>query len=384
MCQAKDEGGIRCPSHARAALATAKKTGDSRKIAIAEDDYFVCSAGLKELKDSNDPRYEGYKSMRENRVAIAKTAAAEAQAALELQAANAKTAATRSEHAYAQAENHIVTLFAPGATFHYKGREFTSVESDKPRVATSGGEGKTDIYVKAVDSDGNEEEIKISYKKENADSYENWVSAARAEATFGENWKSVVGEAIEKNKDKFLSAKKYDRRLRSSKSSSKGGAYTLGYAFDIRSNSRNLSVQLDNLSHEQEKEIYSGATLPESKKNCMVNGVMVKDSGVATHMLVSDNAKTPQEAIDSLVSMDDYVSSHRGQLHMAFKAVNYYYYENKGEASRPLAVTVNWEKNKHGRMVNTLDLSNPLAVSSTEALAKIRSLTERDKRNAKK
>lgn len=378
MCQAKDEGGIRCASHARTALAAAQKTGDNRKITIAEDDYFVCSAGLKELKDSNDPRYDAYKAMRETRVAIAKTAASDAQAALARQSANLLNEANRNEHAYATAENNIVNLFEPGATFSYKGREFTSVVSDKPRVGTGGGEGKTDIYVKAVDADGNEEEIKISYKKENADSYENWVSAARAEATFGENWKSVVTEAIEKNQEKFLSAKKYDRRLRSSKSASKGGAYTLGYAFDIRSNSRNLSVQLDNLTHEQEKEIYSGATLPESKKNCVVNGSVVEDSGVATHMLVSDTAKTPQEAIDSLVSMDDYVSSHRGQLHMAFKAVNYYYYENKGEASRPLAVTVNWEKNKHGRMVNTLDTSNPLSVSSTEALAKIRSLTNRN------
>lgn len=375
MCQAKDEGGIRCPSHAKTALNAAKKSGDVKKIAIAEDDYFVCTAGLKELKDANDPRYEGYKTMRENRVAIAKGAAAEAKAALARKAASAKDAAVRSEHAYAKAENHIVTLFAPGATFNYKGREFTSVVSDKPRVVIGGGEGKTDIYVKAVDADGNEEEIKISYKKENADSYENWVSPARARATFGENWQSVVTEAIEKNKDKFLAAPKYDRRLRSNKSTSKGGAYTLGYAFDIRSNSRNLSVALDNLTHEQEKEIYSGATLPDGKKDCAVDGSVVKNSGVATHMLVSDSATTPQEAIDSLVTMDDYVSTHRGQLHMAFKAVNYYYYENKGEASRPLAVTVNWEKNKRGRMVNKLDFTNPLATNSTEALTKIRQLT---------
>lgn len=384
MCQAKDEGGIRCPSHARAALAVAKKSGDSKKIAIAEDDYFVSTAGLKELQATNDPRYEGYKTMRENRIAIAKTAAAEANAALQNKVVQAQEASQKTAHAYATAENHIVTLFAPGATFNYKGKEFTSVVSDKPRVEKGGGEGKTDIYVKAVDADGNEEEIKISYKKENADSYENWVSAARAEATFGENWRDVVSEAVEKNKEKFTSAKKYDRRKRSAKSNDKGGSYTLGYAFDIRSNERNLSVRLDNLTHEQEKEIYSGATLPAVKKDCVVNGKVVKDSGVATHMLVSDSAKTPQEAIDSLVSMDDYVSSHRGQLHMAFKAVNYYYYENKGEASRPLAVTVNWSKNSRGRMVSTVDTSNPLATNSTEALAKIRSLTKRNVARAKR
>lgn len=383
MCQAKDEGGIRCASHARKALAKAKESGDSKKIAIAEDDYFVCTTGLKELKDANDPRYEAYQTMRENRVAIAKAAKESAETAIQNKALQVQEENTKNAHAYATAENHIVTLFSPGAKFNYLGREFTSVASDKPRVAKGGGEGKTDIYVKAVDADGNEEEIKISYKKENADSYENWVSPARAEATFGSDWKNIVSEAVNKNKDKFTAAMKYDRRKRSNKSTQAGGVYTLGWAFDLRSNPRNLSVRLDNLTEHQEKEIYSGATLPEVKKDCVVNGEVVKNSGVATHMLVSDSAKTPQEAIDSLVSMDDYVKNHRGQLHMAFKAVNYFYKENKGEASRYLAVAVNWTKNEHGRMVKTIDTSNPLATNSTEALANIRSL-RRPARNAKK
>lgn len=272
-------------------------------------------------------------------------------------------------HDYATAENHIVELFAPGTEFVYNGTMFTSVVSDKPVVSSGGGEGKTDIYVKAVDALGNVEEIKISYKKENADSYENWVSAARAEATFGANWKEVISASIMSNMESFKNAPKYARKKQKDK---RGGSYVVGYAFDIRNSPRSLSTSLANLTAQQEKEIYSGGTLPELKRNCLVNGAMVENSGVATHMLVSDTSMTAQDAIDNLVLIDDYVKEHKGQLYMAYKAINYRFTEDKADGARPLAIVVNWEKNEHGRMVHTVDYNNPLSTNSTVALNKIR------------
>lgn len=279
------------------------------------------------------------------------------------------TMETLTDQHYSTAENHIVNIFSPGATFLYNGTMFTSVISDKPAVIRGGGEGKTDIYVKAVDVDGNFEEIKISYKKENADSYENWVSAARAEATFGENWKQIISDSIKSNLEAFESAPKYARKKQKEK---RGGSYVVGYAFDIRNSARNLSTPLDNLTDIQEIEIYSGATLPDVKRDSLVGGVVIENSGVATHMLVSNNINTAQDAIDSLVTIEDYVKDHKGQLHLAYKAINYRFTEDKADAARPLAVVVNWEMNEHGRMVHTVDYDNLLVSNSTEALIKIR------------
>lgn len=357
----------RCSNHAVIELNKAKQSGDPSRIIEAEDAYNCSPAGIKALEEANDPRVDAYKALRQRKIDTAKEVW-HAEEEVKSKLIQKQEAEKRD---YADAENRIVQLFSPGAQFEYKGRTFISVESAKP-VNDKGGEGKTDIYVRAVDADDNEEEIKISYKKMNADSYENWVTPARAEATFGENWKEVISTAVERNKENFEKATKYARRTRSVKSTHKGGSYVVGYAFDIRKNPRNLSARLDMLTEEQEKEIYSGETLPDVKKHSRVNGRTIQNSGVATHMLVADDLKTPQEAIDSCISMDDYVKEHKGQLHIAFKAVNYYYHEDKGENSRSLAVTVDWKKNSRGRMENKVNFDNPLATNSTVAIKNIK------------
>lgn len=358
----------RCSNHARIELDKALQSGDQHRILEAQDAYNCSPAGIKALEESNDPRVEAYKALRQRKIDAAQEAwCAEEEAQRKL----SQKKEIEEKRDYADAENRIVKLFSPGAQFEYKGRTFISVESAKP-VNDKGGEGKTDIYIRAVDADDNEEEIKISYKKTNADSYENWVTPSRAEATFGENWKDIVSTAVERNRENFEKANKYARRIRSTKSKHKGGSYVVGYAFDIRKNPRNLSARLDMLTTEQEKEIYSGATLPDIKKHSRINGRTVQNSGVATHMLVADNLKTPQEAIDSCVSMDDYVKEHKGQLHIAFKAVNYYYYEDKGENSRTLAVTVDWKKNNRGRMTNKVNFDSLMETNSTMAIRNLK------------
>lgn len=79
---------------------------------------------------------------------------------------------------FGDAERRILGFMAAGAGFKFNGEHYIVVLSDKPTCYK--GEPKTDIYILAK-SKVNEIEIKISYKKENADFIENKMSAERAE-----------------------------------------------------------------------------------------------------------------------------------------------------------------------------------------------------------
>ena len=79
---------------------------------------------------------------------------------------------------FGDAERRILSYFSKGTKVIYKNREYEIIEAGKPTCPY--GEPKTDIYV-LVENDFGTEEIKISYKKENADFLENKTNAERAE-----------------------------------------------------------------------------------------------------------------------------------------------------------------------------------------------------------
>lgn len=381
MCTTKEEGGIRCGSHALKALKTARKSGNELKINKATDDYYCTDEGLRELDENDDFQLRHYLEMRISRIETNKFMAlslsmgeilerkseldkkrnSEAMEKLR----DAELAKIRKVKAqYAKSEEKIVELFSEGAKFRYKDRNFTSITVGKPVVANGRGEGKTDIYIKAKDEMGQEEEIKISFKQKNADSYENWVSAERAQDIFGSGWKKVFWQSLVENQDNFKSSYKDAQRISLENGSN---AAVLGYAVDIRSKSRALSTQLT-LTNQQKKEIFSGATLPENKRNCMVGKERIDDSGVATHMLVANSIKTPQEAIDKMVSMDEYVKNHKGELYLSYKAVNARKIKGWDASSRPLAVSIERFKDNDGSIKRRFKFDNPLGYSSKESL----------------
>ena len=82
---------------------------------------------------------------------------------------------------FGAAERRMLSYFKRGVELFYKGSMYIVEEADKPTC--SFGEPKTDIYV--LLSNGNrEQELKISYKKENADFLENKTNSQRAEQLF--------------------------------------------------------------------------------------------------------------------------------------------------------------------------------------------------------
>lgn len=79
---------------------------------------------------------------------------------------------------FGDAERRILAFMSVGTEFVFEDKEYKVILSGKPTCQK--GEPKTDIYILA-ESVSDKVEIKISYKKENADFIENKMGSERAE-----------------------------------------------------------------------------------------------------------------------------------------------------------------------------------------------------------
>lgn len=113
------------------------------------------------------------------------------------------------------------------------------------------------------------------------------------------------------------------------------------------------------LTRQQVIDVYAGTNLSEDKRNAYVNNTIVKDSGVANFLLFEkDDVDTVQDAVNSLVTIDEYVNNHP-EVYFACKALNYRSIKDKYDGNRPLAVYVNWFVN-NGKLDYKLVFDRPL------------------------
>lgn len=253
---------------------------------------------------------------------------------------------------FGAAEHRILSYFERGTKFMYRGRQVTVEESGKP--SSSSGEPKTDIYV-LVDGYGGTDEIKISYKKINADFLENKIGKDRAVQLFGPAWSDIIRNSTECIENQFLDRYLiYKKRFHGARK----GSITLGWRFELLNvKNGDLSDRLD-LDLDQVYDVYAGENLSEDKRNAYVNGRRVPGSGVANNLLMIDQVFSAQDIVNNMISIDEYVDSHPN-LFFACKALNYRTFEKKIEGNRPLAVQVDWYVDK-GKLTPELDFENPL------------------------
>ena len=129
---------------------------------------------------------------------------------------------------FGEAERTIAYLLRRGNAFVFQGANFTIINSGKPTCVR--GEPKTDIYVAAESEDGTLIEIKITYKKENADFIENKTNAERAQALLGDDWEEIIMQATESIRDVFENKKLI---YKSSSGKTERGAITLGWKYEL-------------------------------------------------------------------------------------------------------------------------------------------------------
>ncbi|MGJ8640782.1 MAG: hypothetical protein ACSHYA_15440 [Opitutaceae bacterium] len=256
---------------------------------------------------------------------------------------------------FVRSEELMKDLLVIGTRIRYQGVDYVLIQVGKP--ASAKGEPKTDIYAKARAVGGTDREFKISYKQPDADFLENKMSAERAEQVFGGLWRDVVRGAASKLGKAF-----YEKPLiyLSSYGRTRKGSITLGWKFDLWDrDAGDLSCKLE-LSPAAVRDVYAGTHLDGDKKDALVNGVVVPDSGIANYMLVIDPAEavTSQKIFDTIVPIGDYCREHPS-VYCAFKAHNYRTLEKKDDGNRPLGVYVNWDA-EEGKLCGELSADAPL------------------------
>jgi hypothetical protein len=231
---------------------------------------------------------------------------------------------------YSEEEIRIINCFNEVKTNNkeliYNGHACKVLLVDKPHYR-HGGEGKTDIYL--LLNDGiSDYEVKCSSKMSNAEFLENKLKPERAEAIFGENWSKILSEYSFSLKDKFESLSLYNEEKNSC---------TLGYRTDITTKSRTLAKEFIP-SPQEKREILLGEKLEENKRNVEVAGNLIKNAGVATHILLnSEYYKNAQDILDNLLTPEEVDL----KCYITFCAVNYYIDKDRCE-SRPLGVNIDW------------------------------------------
>jgi hypothetical protein len=264
---------------------------------------------------------------------------------------------------FGDAERRILSYMAEGTEFTFRGKIYKVKISGKPICQK--GEPKTDIYVLAA-SASDEIEIKISYKKENADFIENKMSAERAEQLFGENWIDIIEQSTTAIKDKFAERMLiYKNKFKRTEK----GAITLGWKFELLNKSGGELSGKMLLTKEQVINVYAGSNLSEDKRNAYVQGQKISNSGIANYILMDENVNSAQDVIDKMFSIEEYVVAHP-DIYFACKALNYRTFEGKWDGDRPLSVQVNWDA-RDNKLFPELVYDKPLTVKGNEAAARL-------------
>ena len=167
---------------------------------------------------------------------------------------------------FGDAGRNIQRLLAIGQSFVLSGVDYIIRKSGKPTC--SKGEPKTDIYVLAESKDrALLVEIKISFKKENADFIENKTNSERAELLLGQNWKELIIEATRSVASSFEN-KKLIYKVKGGRTEE--GSITLGWKYELLNKSGGELSGVVDLTRDQVIDVYAGTHLPEDKQNALV------------------------------------------------------------------------------------------------------------------
>ena len=264
---------------------------------------------------------------------------------------------------FGDAERGILAFMTEETEFVFQNKKYKVILSGKPTCHK--GEPKTDIYILA-ESEYDKVEIKISYKKENADFIENKMSAERAKQLFGINWEVIIEQSTTAIRDKFeermlIYKNKFKRTEK--------GAITLGWKFELlNKNSGELSGKML-LTEEQVIDVYAGSNLSEDKRNAMVCGRVIENSGIANYILMDEDVHSAQDVIDKMIPITEYVKLHPN-IYFACKALNYRTFAGKWDGDRPLSVQVFWNAEKN-KLVPKLVYDKPLMVKGNEVAGRL-------------
>ena len=254
-------------------------------------------------------------------------------------------------------------------TFELNSSKYKIIQLSKPTVSGGGGETKTDIYIKAKNrSNGNEEEIKISYKRQSFSFVENKIKSHRAEAIYGKEWSEIICEQINEIRDNFLAKPLiYFESI----GHTERGSFTLGWRYEMEHNGkRKLQVKV---KQDIAAQVWKNKGAQARYRDGIVDGEKIPFSGMPNFCLTiePDDVKTADDVFRNLVSMDELIQTH-GNITAAFLAQNYRSHKQKQEGNkRHLGVWINW-KIVNGKLDCEYVFDKPLEMESRPRLENLK------------
>ena len=240
---------------------------------------------------------------------------------------------------YKDTEESILELFKESKEFIFEQDKYEITDIGKPRPDKGTGECKTDIYILTKNrSTCLPREFKISIKQTNADFLENKMSLERAIEFFGDDAKDIMIKSIKSIKESFFSDKLiyFKKHKRTDEKCLK-----IGWRFDLLDKKGGDKSGLLVLTDEQKVDVYSGSNTNIDKKNSIVNGSVVRNSGVANFILiVEDTDEELDFYINNLKSIEEFAITQ--DIYFACKAINYRSKHDKWDGDRSLSVFIKW------------------------------------------
>lgn len=269
---------------------------------------------------------------------------------------------------YGKLEEHIINIFKKDRLFSYQQKMYEVVKVGKPRPNTSGGECKTDVFVRAQEQGTAQNiDLKISVKSRDSQEFqENKMTAERAEAYFGADWEDIIVDATTELKEKF---EKRTLLYASGKYPTKPNSMTVGWKFEIASKPRALSIKIPLTEEKIRKYVYKGTNQTKEKKNAVVEGEVIKNSGVADFLLVTEkeDIQSANDVINQMKAIDEIELD---DTYMIFTANNYRTDKDKADGKRSLAVRIEWQCNNH-KLVPVFHYDKPLKYTGEEDMRPI-------------
>ena len=256
---------------------------------------------------------------------------------------------------YNEFEQHLVALFNNATSLYWRNKNYSEIVAFKPATQGSGGECKTDIYVSLRNRGKEEDSIKITVKKADAEFLVNKMTASDAEGLFGSQWHSILVDAIIRIEKQFKDSKIiYVKPQKNPKDI----YFTLGWKLEITNKIRNLSSELKLSPNDIVNKIYRGTEQPERRKDALVGIQIIENSGVADYLLEGDSLdfSDAQSVLNNLIDLSNYTPP---PVYLAFTANNYRLIANKADGKRTLAVAIDWSLSD-GKLVPKFIFESPL------------------------
>ncbi|MCM3692203.1 hypothetical protein [Neobacillus niacini] len=265
---------------------------------------------------------------------------------------------------YGALERKVIDIFLSEGEFNFQGKRYKVVKIDKPQKQGGSGEPKTDVYIKGEEIGGNDTiELKLSVKKRDFEFIENKITAVRMKDILGDDWEEIIQNASEKIANSFSN---FYLIYPEAKYPTLKNSITLGWKAEITNKERTLSAKMDLTEQEIKDLLYKGINLPPDKRDAIVNGGIIPDSGIAEYIIETelDDIHTTQDVLSQMELIDD---AHLGDAYLVFTANNYRTDTAKCDGARSLAVRVNWEV-QNGKITPHFMYHDPLAFTGKEAV----------------